>query len=387
MAVPPLRILVCLTYYLPHRTGLTLHAQRLAEALAARGHRVTVVSARFRPDLAAEETIGGVRVVRLPAPLRISRGLVMPSYPFAVRRLLAEADVVHVHTPMLEVGLVGRLARRTGTPLVITHHGDLVLPGGMHNRLIERSMQALFRSGARVARRLIAYSEDYANHSRWLRPHLGRTTAILPPVVIPRPQPERVGELRRRHRLDGRVLVGFAGRFVAEKRPDVLLRALPAIAAEFPTVTAVFAGQQELGYERFFERNRALVAVTGDRFRHLGLIDDPGELAAFYAACDVLALPSETECFGLVQAEAMLCGTPVVATDIPGARVPVRITGMGLLVPPGDVGALADGLRTVLCEPARYRRPEAEIADVFSLARTVDRCEHVIAEAASQGRR
>ena len=88
MAVPPLRILVCLTYYLPHRTGLTLHAQRLAEALAARGHRVTVVSARFRPDLAAEETIGGVRVVRLPAPLRISRGLVMPSYPFAVRRLL-----------------------------------------------------------------------------------------------------------------------------------------------------------------------------------------------------------------------------------------------------------------------------------------------------------
>jgi len=386
MPVPPLRILVCLTYYLPHRTGLTLHAQRLAEALAARGHRVTVISARFLPDLATEETIGGVRVVRLPAPVRISRGLVMPSYPFAVRRLLAEADAVHVHTPMLEVGLVGRLARRTGTPLVITHHGDVVLPDGLHNRLIERAMLALFRSGARTASRLIAYSEDYAGHSSWLRPYLVKTTPILPPVVIPRPRPERVAELRRRHRLEGRRLVGFAGRFVAEKRPDLLLRALPAIAAEFPTVTAAFAGQQSLGYERFFERNRALVAATGDRFRHLGLIEDPDELAAYYAACDVLALPSDTECFGLVQAEAMLCGTPVVATDIPGARVPVRITGMGLLVPPGDAGALADGVCAVLREPARYRRTESEIADVFSLQRTVDRCELLLGEAAAERR-
>ncbi len=387
MGQPPLRILVCLTYYLPHRTGLTLHVQRLSEALAARGHRVTVVSARFRSELASEETIGGVRVVRLPAPLRISRGLLMPSYPLALRRLLTAADVVHVHTPMFEAALVGRLARRAGTPLVITHHGDLVLPGGVHNRLIERLMHVLFRSGARGAQRLIAYSEDYAGHSRWLRPYLAKTTAILPPVVIPRPQPERVAELRRRHRLDGRLLVGFAGRFVAEKRPDVLLRALPAIAAEFPTVTAAFAGQQVLGYERFFERNRALVTATGDRFRHLGLIDDPDELAAYYAACEVLALPSETECFGLVQAEAMLCGTPVVATDIPGARVPVRTTGMGRLVPPGDVGALADGIRAVLREPGRYRRPEAEIADVFSLERTVEACERVLAEAASAGQR
>ena len=128
------------------------------------------------------------------------------------------------------------------------------------------------------------------------------------------------------------------------------------------------------------------MAAAGDRVRFAGMLEDPGELAAFYAACDVLALPSATECFGLVQAEAMLCGTPVVATDIPGARVPVRLTGMGALVPPGDPEALAVAIGAVLADPARFRRPAPAIADTFSLARTVDRYEAVLAAAAETAR-
>ena len=378
----PLRILVCLTYYLPHRTGLTLHAARLARELAARGHAVTVLSARFRRDLPGDETIAGVRVLRLAAPLKLSRGMVAPSFPRVLTRLLRAADVVHVHSPLPEAALVAWLARRASVPLVVTHHGDVVLPRGLHNRLIERAMRASFHAAARRAAALVAYSDDYAEHSPWLRPYAAKTTPILPPVEIPHPTPERVAALRARLGVAGRTLIGFAGRFVEEKRPDVLLRALPAIAREYPTVTAIFAGQQEIGYERFFERHRPLVAAAGDRVRFVGLLEDAAELAAYYAACDVLALPSATECFGLVQAEAMLCGTPVVATDIPGARLPVRLTGMGSLVPPGDPEALAAAICAVLRDPERFRRPAAAIADTFSLARTVDRYEAVLAAAA-----
>jgi glycosyltransferase involved in cell wall biosynthesis len=383
----PLSILVCLTYYLPHRTGLTLHAARLARELAARGHLVTVLSARFRRDLASDETIAGVRVVRLAAPLRLSRGVLAPAYPRALGRLLCGADVVHVHSPLPEAALVAWRARRAGVPLVITHHGDVVLPRGPANRAAELAMRASFAAAARRAAALVAYSDDYAAHSEWLRPHAAKTTAILPPIEIPLPAPERVAALRRRLGVAGRRLIGFAGRFVEEKRPDVLLRALPAVAREHPTATAVFAGQRQVGYERFYDRHRELVAASGDRVRFAGLIDDPEELAAFYAACDVLALPSQTECFGLVQAEAMLCGTPVVASDIPGARVPVRLTGMGRLVPPRDPAALAAALADILCAPERCRRPRAEIAAVFSLARTVDACEAVLEDAAAQGHR
>jgi glycosyltransferase involved in cell wall biosynthesis len=102
------------------------------------------------------------------------------------------------------------------------------------------------------------------------------------------------------------------------------------------------------------------------------MIDDPQALADFYAACDVLALPSESECFALVQAEAMLCGTPVVASDIPGCRVPVRVTGMGRLFPCGDAAALAAALDEVLAAPAQFQKPGERIAQAFALASTVD---------------
>ena len=79
-----LRLLVCLLYYLPHRSGLTLYAQRLAERLAARGHQVTVVCSRHDHSRPAEAVENGVRVVRLPIlPLAISRGFLLPTYPCA----------------------------------------------------------------------------------------------------------------------------------------------------------------------------------------------------------------------------------------------------------------------------------------------------------------
>lgn len=62
----PLNILISLLYYFPHRTGLTIHVQSIAEELARRGHRVTVLTARYRKDLPRDEEIhNGVRVIRL----------------------------------------------------------------------------------------------------------------------------------------------------------------------------------------------------------------------------------------------------------------------------------------------------------------------------------
>ncbi len=377
-----LRVLECLTYYLPHRTGLTLHVQRLAEGLAARGHTVTVLSARFHPGLAAREQIAGVEVRRLWAPLRVSRGVVMPAYPLALWRLTRAHDVVHVHSPMLETGLAGIVSRLARRPLVITHHGDLVLPAGAFNRFVQEAVHALYLPGARAARAIVAYSADYAGHSRYLRPFEAKVCAVLPPVAVAAPRPEAVAALRRRWGLEGRRVVGYAGRFVEEKRPDVLLEAMPAVRAAFPDAVAVFAGQRDVGYERFFEACRPLVERAGPTVRFAGLLTEPEELAAFYAACDVLVLASQTECFGLVQAEAMLCGTPVVASDVPGARVPVRLTGMGLLVPPGEPAALAAAISAVLADPAAFagRRPVAE--EVFDLERTLDAHEAVLRAAA-----
>ena len=93
----PLKILVALQYYLPHRTGVPIHVQRVAEQLVARGHEVTILTARHMIDLPRDETINGVRLVRLWAPLRVSRGMIMPAYPWAAWGLIRQHDVVAPH--------------------------------------------------------------------------------------------------------------------------------------------------------------------------------------------------------------------------------------------------------------------------------------------------
>lgn len=380
----PLDVLITLTYYHPHRTGLTLHVKYVAEALAARGHRVTVLTARFLADLPADEEIDGVRVIRLNTAARISRGVVMPGFPRTLNRLVKEHDVVSIHTPMLETPLVARLARRQGKGVVITHHGDLVLPSGVVNRGIQGAMSQLYHAGARAADWLIAYSDDYAEHSPYIRPYLAKTRAIYPPVRMAEPEVGAGEKVRAALRISNATpLVGYSGRFVEEKRPDLLFRALPHLDRLLPGAHLALAGQYEMPYEDFYERSLPLIEPYRERAHFLGLIESQQDLANFYASCDVLVLPSSSECFGLVQVESMLCGTPVISTDIPGAREPVRVSGMGEVVPQRDALALAQAVARVVRNRPAYVRPRAEVSAIFNLERTIDGYESVLRDAAS----
>jgi glycosyltransferase involved in cell wall biosynthesis len=201
---------------------------------------------------------------------------------------------------------------------------------------------------------------------------------VIPPFVdVPKPNPERVRELRREWSPAGGPILGFAGRFVEEKRPDLLIRSLEVVNRAFPDARIVFAGQHQIPYESYWPRHQPLVDRYRDQLVFLGIVPSAQAMADFYAACDVLALPSDTECFGLAQVEAMLCGTPVVMTDTPGGRVPVQLTGMGKIVPCNDWRALGEGIVEVLRDRERFARPAAEIGRHFSVEETVSRYEEL----------
>jgi len=373
-----MKILTAITYYYPHWTGLTAFARRMAEGLAARGHQVTVLTSRYRRCLARQEEHNGVRIVRLPSWLRLSRGQVMPGYPLALSRLVREHDVVQVHTPMLEVWLVGALAHRAGRKMLMTHHGDLVMPAGAWNQCVQKTVGYPLDRGARSADAISIYTQDYADQSEFLRPHRDKVVAIYPPVIFPRPDLEAAAAWRRELGLDEARLVGFAGRFVEEKGFDYLLKAIPLVLERMPEVKFVFAGEHRVVYERFFERCRPLLEANRDHLVMLGLINEPSKMASFYAMCDVFALPSRSDCLASVQIEAMLCGTPVVATNVPGAREVVRVTGMGRLVEPGSETALAEGLLEVLAAPISYARPYDYIRSIFDPERSLSAYESLL---------
>ena len=373
-----MKILTAITYYYPHWTGLTAFARRMAEGLIARGHQVTVVTSRYRPDLPREELHNGVRIVRLPSWLRLSRGQVMPGFLSAVSRLVREHDVVQVHTPMLEVWLVAALAHRAGRKMLMTHHGDLVMPAGVGNQLVQRAVGFLLNRGARAADVISIYTQDYADNSEFLRPHTDKVVVIYPPVVFPRPDMRASAGWRRELGLDRTKVVGFAGRFVEEKGFDYLLKAVPLVLERVPKVKFIYAGEHRVVYEDFFERCRPLLDANREHVLMLGLIRESHRMASFYAMCDVFALPSRTDCLASVQVEAMMCGTPVVATNIPGAREVVGVTGMGRLVEPRNERALADGLLEVLGNPQRYVRPYSHIRAIFDPDKSISDYERLL---------
>jgi glycosyltransferase involved in cell wall biosynthesis len=198
---------------------------------------------------------------------------------------------------------------------------------------------------------------------------------IPPPVIMPTPDPEAVEAFVIQHDLADRPVVGMAARLATEKGVEVLIEAMPRLLEAFPRLKVLFAGQYEdvVGEEVYYHRLMPMIQALGpDHWEFLGVLTQE-QMPAFYAACDVLVVPSlnSTESFGLVQVEAMLCGTPSIASNLPGVRQPPRMTGMGAVTPIGDSSALAEAIIRIIQNPGDYARPRDVIADTFSLERTV----------------
>jgi glycosyltransferase involved in cell wall biosynthesis len=369
-----MKILIALTYYRPHISGLTIYVERLAQALAARGHRVTVLTSHYRHDLPYREEIEGVTVLRHPVAFRFSKGSIMPGFLSRAWALMRAHDVTSVHLPQAEGGplaVIGRFLART--PVVLTYHCDLQLPPGILNRAIDRAVFASNWVAGRFANRIVAYTEDYARHSPLLSRFGSKIVVVYPPVVMPPPEPRAVAALKQKYHAEGHTVVGFAARFAEEKGVSYLINSLPFVREKIPNVKYLFAGEYEnvIG-ENVWERLQPLIKQYREYLEFLGPLPNR-EMGNFFGACDVLTVPSinSTESFGLVQIEAMLSGCPVVASNLPGVREPIRVTGMGEIVPSKDARALADAIIRVLQNRATYVRPRAEIEALFSLEQTV----------------
>ena len=378
-----MRVLIALTYYRPHTSGLTIYAERLARSLAARGHAVTVLTSRFDPALPLREERDGVTIVRVPVAFRVSKGVLMPTFGLVATRLALRHDVLSLHLPQLDASGLALRGRLFGRPVVVTYHCDLTLPDTPLNRLVNRVVVWSDRATGALADVVVAYTQDYATHSRFLSRLLPKVRVIPPPVEVASPGPGEVDAFRARWNPAGTAVVGMAARLATEKGVEVLLRALPAVRERVPGVRVLFAGQHEgvLGESAYRERLRPLLEREAGLWTFLGVLG-AREMALFFSTIDALVVPSlnSTESFGLVQVEAMLRGTPSVASALPGVRQPVLMTGMGEVFPVGDAGALAEALVRVLANRPAYVRPAAEVEALFSSERTAERYEELFSE-------
>lgn len=369
-----MRILEVLTYYRPWVSGLTIYVERLSRALVAQGHDVTVLTSQYDPELPQYDVLHGVKIVRIPVALRISKGVLMPGFGPMAWRLAREADVIHLHLPQFDAPGVALRGRLLGKPVVLTYHCDLQLPSGLFNRMVDRVVLLLNRLAGELSDAVVTYTRDYATHSPFLSQFLGEKLHIIPPPVMLTPCPDTaVAAFRAKHHLADEPIIGISARLATEKGVEVLLKALPLVLERFPRARVLHAGpyKEIIGEEAYAARLAPLFAQYEDHYHLLGTLEGE-ELTAFYKSLDVLTICSlnSTESFGLVQIEAMRNGVPVAACNLPGVRQPVTMTGMGEVTPIGDHEALAQAIIKILERKDDYVRDTQLIADSFDPTET-----------------
>jgi glycosyltransferase involved in cell wall biosynthesis len=287
------------------------------------------------------------------------------------------------------VGRSGLGASLAGVPVVQKLTGDPVYERSLRYSLAEEDIAGFQGAGGarvRVLRALRDAALRRAAHvvcpSSALRElALGwglapeRVTVLPNPVAPPPDLPPR-DELRRRHGLDGPTLA-FAGRLTAVKSLDVTLAAVERNEG----VSLVLAGDGPSGDEL-----RALAASLSldGRARFLGA--QPRQAVfELLAAADAAVLSSSWENFPHMVVEALAVGTPVLASAVGGVNEIVRDGENGLLVPTGDVEALAEAIRRFFGDAelrARLRERARGSVDAYAPGRIYDRLESILAAAA-----
>jgi rhamnosyl/mannosyltransferase len=342
---------------------------RLARELRV---RVVVSAEGWRT---VHEVVEGVPVTRLGRAFALRSTSFCPGMPRAIRN--SGADLVHLHLPN-PAASAAYLASGHPGPLVVTYHSDIV-----RQRVLGRLVAPLTGRILDRAAAIVVASEATARHSPVLAHRLAQCRFI--PFGIDRAPLEAVDPARVagvRARFGPRIVLGV-GRMVYYKGFEYLIEAMRDVPGRL-----LLVGE---GPQRAELAARARALGVADRVELLGSVDD---VAPFYHAADVFALPSveRSEAFGLVQLEAMACGTPVVNTWLDTAVPTVSLDGVtGRTVPPRDAQALGAALRELLDDDATRARfgdaARRRVREVYDLDRMAAETAAVYRAALAEGAR
>jgi 1,2-diacylglycerol 3-alpha-glucosyltransferase len=380
-----LRVAIFAESYLPYLSGVTVSTETLARGLGAAGHRVLLVAPRpggdgqpgtsGAPGPEPEYAWLDSYAAPPPAPPGYRMPVPVPGRALALARDFAP-HVVHAQSPFVSGLMARRLAQRSRAPLVFTHHTRF----GDYGHYLGPLAQA----GRRVA---AAYLGDYWRGCAAVIAPGGELAAEIRAALGDRPRPllrtiptgVDVDGIRKLAAVDVRrangwppdtIVIVSLGRLAEEKNVQVLVEALAIAAAAEPRLRFLLIGggpsADAVGRRITRPDLQGRVALTG-RLPH-------GEALAQLRGCDLFAFASQTETQGLVLAEALAAGVPVVALQGPGVADSVRDGVDGNVAGAGGEGpaaALGAAIRALATDPQRREVLAAHAradADRFAVA-------------------
>ncbi len=329
-----MRIAHVVSTYPPYHGGMGNVAQGMAQGLRERGHHCDVLTPDYGGKVALE-----AGVIRLRPWFSSRNAAFVPS--LASRLKAGKYDLVHLHYPFLggAESVFWFKLRNPNTRLIITYHMD-TFGRGWRRAVLSLYRRLFMRRMMRQADVVTCSSLDYAKHS---------ALAALPDL----------------HLVE--LAFGVVDRFQPQDKTPAVADKLTLLfvggldqAHYFKGLSVLFASLVALDR---IERSKLRLNIVGDgdlrpiyekSVKDLGLQEQvffSGKLGASalvraYQQADMTVLPSidQSEAFGLVLLESMACGTPVIASDLPGVRTVLERERTGFLVQPNDAKDLAERL-------------------------------------------
>jgi len=307
--------------YKPHVGGVAKSVHALAETLREMGHSVMVVAPTF-PDTEVDFNPES-EVIRLPALQNFNGSdfsVRLPA-PFALTSVLDEfqPELIHSHHPFLLGDTAIRMARRYDVPLVFTHHTRYE----HYTHYVSLESQSMRTFASQLAVEYSNLCDGVIVPSESMQELLLNRGIKVPISVVPtgvdvqKFAQHDATAWRKQLQLPDKVqLLGHVGRLAEEKNLEYLSHCVAAVLEKCPDAHFVIAGDgsyREQLSDYFDDKSLA------DRVSFCGVLQGQ-ELVDFYAALDLFLFASVSETQGMVLAEAMAAGTPVIALDAPGAR-------------------------------------------------------------------
>ena len=331
--------------------GVQSHIRDLAEALIELGHEVSVIAPADEDRPLPDYVVPTGKAMPVPYNGSVARLSFGPLSVSKVRRWLRDGDfdVLHVHEPTVP-SLPLLACWVAAGPIVATVHT------AMPKSRILLASQPVLRTALEKIDGRIAVSE--AARSTFVE-HLGGDAVLIPNGVA-------VHRYRQARPLDGWPgdggAIGFLGRMdESRKGLAVLLQAFELLAVDRPDLRLLIAGPGDAG-----EQRHKLPAPLRERAVFLDEVSEEDKVRVLHSV-DVFCSPNTGgESFGIVTAEAMAAGVPIVASDIPAFRQVLRDGRAGELFAVGDPADLARKAARLLDDPAR--RAELSVAALDAVA-------------------
>ncbi|MDQ6943421.1 MAG: glycosyltransferase [Candidatus Eremiobacteraeota bacterium] len=325
--------------YKPIVNGVVASIDALHDGLCARGVEVTTIAPHFPRFIDDERDV--VRIPSLPLPTQTAYRLCLPYLNADDRRRVRGLDIVHAHSPFVTGWMGASYARRHRIPLVFTYHTRL--DAYAHYAPFDRGTTE--RAMSELTRRYANWADAVVVPTQAMEIRLRELGVRAPISVVPSAiDVERFAGGRRsalvRARLganDDAPLALVVSRLAMEKNIELALDTL----ARTPELRLAIVGE---GPHRAALEERARRLGVGERVRFTGPLARE-RLPDVYASVDAFVFPSTTDTQGLVLAEALAAGLPVIAADSPASRD--VLVGAGRLVA-ADPEALADAIRGAL---------------------------------------